>query len=289
VSLIDADWNAEWVRTQAGRASRHDSSYWDQRAQDFAAEDSTAALGTSRYAATFIQYMDILPGETVLDIGSGSGTLALPLARAGHPVCAVDFSQGMLSLLRKQAAEEGLRTVVTVQASWEDDWSTAGVSVADVAVASRSMAVADLRAALLKLHLFARRRVCLTVAANAAFLPDLIAGAALGRRSQRRCDHLYVLNILAQMGITAEVRLIRQEWNRAFASVASAQEQLRRLVAPVGNREEELLDNYVAEHLQPTSASDGTALWRLDETLPMRWAFIAWDKGDDERHAGREA
>ena len=36
------------------------------------------------------------PGASVLDLGSGPGRIANPLARAGHDVVAVDDSQAML-------------------------------------------------------------------------------------------------------------------------------------------------------------------------------------------------
>ena len=151
----------------------------------------TAALGTSAAAtrtrptsAGFMAYMRLRPGESVLDVGCGSGALALPLARAGHDVVALDFSAGMLEVLRRRASEDGLRNVRTIHAGWDDDWRAAGVGGADVVIASRSLDVRDLRAALQKLDAFAGRRVCVTLPAD-----GLLLSAAPRARGGRTLHH----------------------------------------------------------------------------------------------------
>jgi len=269
MALIDTDWNAEWMQLQSGREVPHDASYWDERADDFSATGDASV-----YALTFIEYMGLLPGESVLDVGSGSGTLALPLARAGHRVCAVDFSERMLSILKAQASEESLGDVSAITASWEDDWPAAGIRAADVAVASRSIAVTDLRAALQKLDASARRRVCLATAVDGV-LPALVAHAAVGRDYRRHYDYVYIVNVLFQMGILPDLRFMRHEWQQPFADVHSARDVMRRLIAPLDEREEVLLARYLAEHLHETA---GGGLWKLDQTIASTWAFIAWDK-----------
>jgi SAM-dependent methyltransferase len=45
----------------------------------------------------------------VLDVGCGSGFLALLLAEAGHQVTGLDLSAGMLAVARREATERGLR------------------------------------------------------------------------------------------------------------------------------------------------------------------------------------
>lgn len=61
------------------------------------------------------------PGrKDILDVGCGPGTMALPLAAAGHNVIALDWCRPMLDNLERGAAGRGLDRVRTVHVRWED-------------------------------------------------------------------------------------------------------------------------------------------------------------------------
>ena len=274
MSLTDTDWSDEWRRLQEQRGRPDDPARWDARAQEYARRTGAA----SAYATTFIEYLGIRAGESVLDVGSGSGALALPLARLGHEVCALDFSQQMLAQLERQADQEGLRGIRTIRASWEDDWQAAGVPVADVAIASRSISVRDLGAALRRLDSYARRRACLTVIAGAMYPGAWLAHEAVGREVRESHGFIYCLTILYQMGIRPEVRYIRHGRQRTFAGRDEALRSFRAMIAPQDEREEQLLERYVQQHLVRSTGEDGEVVWRQDKEPAMTWAFIAWDK-----------
>lgn len=139
---IDIDWAAAWKEEQLRRNNPDNADMWNERAKGFA-----KTCGTSPYATAFLERAAIRGGETVLDMGCGSGTLALPLARAGHEVYACDFSQGMLDALMEAAFAEGIAEHIhPMLLAWDDNWNSAGVPVCDVALASRSIATSDMQA-----------------------------------------------------------------------------------------------------------------------------------------------
>ena len=63
-----------------------------------------------------LDWLELDGTETVVDIGSGTGFMALPLAERwpDSTVCGVDLSDKMTGILAERAAERGLKNVKTV-------------------------------------------------------------------------------------------------------------------------------------------------------------------------------
>lgn len=109
--LLAADWNGEWMRLQADRRRADDSFEWDKRARPF------RPLETAPYARDFTKLLALEPDESVLDMGCGAGSIAIPLAQAGHSVIAADFSPAMLGALAKLDRTARRRCAVTMVAN----------------------------------------------------------------------------------------------------------------------------------------------------------------------------
>ena len=101
--LLSADWNGEWMRLQVDRRRADDSFEWDKRARHF------RPLETAPYARNFMKLLALKPSESALDMGCGAGSIAIPLAQAGHPVIAADFSPAMLGTLDAGLSTMGSR------------------------------------------------------------------------------------------------------------------------------------------------------------------------------------
>lgn len=59
-------------------------------------------------------------GDTVLDIGCGTGLFSIPIAGIATRVVCMDGSEGMLGRLEEQCREQGVSNVETIGSSWED-------------------------------------------------------------------------------------------------------------------------------------------------------------------------
>lgn len=81
--LTARDWNEEWKRLQQARRRFDDASYWDKRSATFTTKDAP-----NPYVERFLELAGIREGETVFDMGCGTGALSVPLGKRGHKVVA---------------------------------------------------------------------------------------------------------------------------------------------------------------------------------------------------------
>lgn len=286
--LVAHDWNAEWKEVQKRRRRADDAAYWDERAKTFATKDTP-----NPYVERFLELADIRPGEAVLDMGCGTGALAIPLGEAGHRVVAADFSQGMLDVMTGELAARGIQNVKPQLMSWEDDWALRDVCAdsVDVALASRSVVTADLREALLRLTDTARRRVCITLATASSPRTDERILRAIGLRPAFGNDHLYAFNILAAEGLRPEVTYIDSVRIDTFDHLDEAFNVFARMVddavAPTPDERDAALtrlrgwlERQLVENERvglPDKKGVPEKRLRLREPRIVTWAFIAWN------------
>lgn len=261
------DWNLLWQQARKDKSwQSKGESDWDRRAASFA--DRT---GGSAYAQAFLSLLSPEPDWSVLDVGSGPGTLALPLASLVRRITCLDFSTNMLTILKARAASQQLANIRTCKGSWTDDWQGLGLGRHDVVIASRSLAVTDLGAALRRLTAYARRLVAVTdKVGHGPFDPD--AFAAVGRPLDSGPDYLYTVNLLHQMGLLATVDFIRLEEVKSYPSLDQALTRYTWMFPDLNPTETEALRQYL--HSIATLRADG-AITLQSRHVPT-WAYISW-------------
>lgn len=128
-------------KSAAGITSRL---FWEKRASDYTPPFKEDVLAQTNRVISVMENKGLsMEGVRILDVGSGPGTFALPLALRGASVTALDISGNMLKRLAAEARRSGISGVETIRASWKEfDPVQAGLSGAfDIALSALSIAV----------------------------------------------------------------------------------------------------------------------------------------------------
>ena len=268
------------MATHDSTINRDSQAYWNKRATTFTRD------ATSDYERWLLDLLALEAGEEVLDMGCATGTLAVPLARAGQRVHGCDFAEAMLAILDERATAENL-PITSHLLAWEDDWEEAGLgeNSVDVAFASRSLMSGDVSACVRKLDAAARSRAAVVVPDSLLPSRDPRLLTYLGRSTRRARIVRDVARALASLGrlpVFATTRTVRP---MRFSSVDEARADLRRLAGPkpFTAREQRLFDAYAAQHFVRRAAEspsgEPSEMWVLDYKLPVTWVFIGWGTG----------
>ena len=222
------DWNELWKAIHASSPARVEkdrdpAAVWNKRAAAY----RRATHGETRATERELAVLDLRPEDTVLDMGAGTGRLAVPIARTAAHVTALDPSEGMLAILREQMAAEGRTNYSTVTMRWEDTVIGRDIEPHDVAIAAFSLGFYDLAAALEKLDAAALRAVYLFWHAGEWRSPDEMAlyKAVFGEEAaagKGYPDYIYPVNILHDAGIYPNVRIYHAGKDTVYESVEEA-------------------------------------------------------------------
>ncbi len=255
MSYTDIDWNSVWKdlheRNTESRGSGGCASAWVSR------EKAHAFLTQSRENPERLHHViDSLPlraDSSVLDIGAGPGTLAVPIARHAARVTAVEPAVGMAEVMREYAAGEGVSNLRIVQKRWEEIDPAADLDGPyDIVLASYSLGMPDIRTAIETMCEVSTGWVYLfwfagTTAWEQAMV-DLWPGLHGEEfRSGPKVNVLY--NVLYSMGIYPDVEAVRMEHTRRFPSIDAAVDEFREQYRITSPAQEELLREYLATTL----------------------------------------
>ena len=263
--------------------NRDSQAYWNKRAATFTRN------ATSDYERWLLDLLALEACDEILDMGCATGTLAVPLARAGHRVHGCDFAEAMLAILDERAAAENL-PITSHLLAWEDDWENAGLgeNSVDVAFASRSLMSGDVPACVRKLDATARSRAAVVVPDSLLPSRDPRLLTYLGRAAMHPRNARKVLRALHAMGRIPTCATTRAFRPMRFSSFDEARADLRRLAGPepFTAREQRLFDAYAAQHVVREDLTGPSEVaeehWALDYRLPVTWAFIGWSTDGSE-------
>lgn len=266
------NWDELWKATHANGFHQHGKdlvSHWDSRAKEF----NKRVMRHQDRAESQVAALCLLPHETVLDVGAGTGRLTIPMARRAKMVTALDQSGGMLSCLRDNMASEGIENIQCLQKSWQD-LGMDEIEPHDVVLSSNSLGVYNLKDALLKMDSLARRAVYIftfTDHKRDDGFRDFL------RQKERRwhspagpAGYLIIYNLLADMGIYADIQIVDWQSDEHYGSLDEAVAEWKKMHDVPDEREPDLRE-FLFQRL--VKDEKGFCMHRQH-----RQAMISWQK-----------
>ena len=276
------NWDELWKATHAGGFQHHGkdlAAHWDSRARVF----NKRVMKNSMRSNSQVAILGLTSSETVLDVGAGTGRLALPMARLAKSVTALDQSAGMLACLQENMAAEGIENISCIQKSWQDV-SLGELEAHDVVLSSNSLGVYDLKEALSKMDALAKRAVYIFTFSDGKrddgfrqFLREskVERDGGHGRHGKHEvgpAGYLVIYNLLADMGILADIKIMNWQSDEHYASLDEAVAEWKQMHEVPAEREPDLQEFL---SLRMVKDEKGLCLHRSHKQV-----LISWQKGE---------
>ena len=274
MKMEELNWNEMWNKAIEGsrwgqRAGMPE--FWDERVDWF-----EELVRQSDRAGMIMSKIETKVDYTVLDIGAGPGTTAIPLAKIAKGVTVVEPSNGMLARLKENASKHNLTNIKYIPKKWEDVEIGKGNDIEagghDIVIASHSLVIKDIKDALVKINDAVKRSVYIFIVAGRQNEKEGSSLWSLFNREKPRLrpDYIYLYNILYQLGIYANVEIMDANHNMRFPDFDAAVQHYKKWMNVSGDDEERL-----RAHLSENLVKENNVFW-LRHIL--RTAMISWRK-----------
>jgi ubiquinone/menaquinone biosynthesis C-methylase UbiE len=264
----EIDWNLLWNKDVKNLPKIQNNEAWDKIAPHF-----DRWMAYDDYPQMVVEKINTNPEYTVLDIGCGNGAVTIPIAKKVKSVTAMDLSSEMIGFLMKNAGKEGLSNINCIHSTWEKaEIDTLGEF--DVVIASRSLGgVLDIKKELNKIDEVAKKYVYITMWGAKARGFEKNVNEVIGRQFRKHPDYMYVVNILYQMGISANVEMLDCKKHPCYADMDEVLNLVKWRIHDLNEEEEKLLREYLAREM--VKDENGMLQYLHDKS---DWVLIWWKK-----------
>ncbi|MDD3343895.1 MAG: class I SAM-dependent methyltransferase [Sulfurospirillaceae bacterium] len=247
--------------------------FWDNMAKRYPRFNDASMSKDVNHILSWCQERNVsFEGTTILDIGAGTGTIAIPLAQKGAHVTAMDISEGMLAALNEDAKEQGLSAKVSTHQS---DWDSFPLSQQyDIVIASMTPAISDLQK--IEKMLGATKGIGIYVGWGKYRINKLVEALVKAHtKEEEDCASggcikaAQFIDILDERNITYESSFFATSWCDTYSFEEAreyAYDQLKRKeITP----NEEIVESILISNLEgdkvqiTTEAEKGIILWRV--------------------------
>ena len=247
------------------------SSMWDKRAKQY--NESVMQNKYRRRTERQIAKIALNPDYTVLDIGSGPGTLAILIAKRVKSVTAIDPSKGMLACLQENMEKEEVKNIVCVNKRWEDVEVGVDIEPHDVVIASYSVSTQE---AVAKMDVASRKYVYIITFAGRWMGNGEEEGlwkAIYGERQRQRAwhsDYILLYNILHDMKIYANLNIQESESEQRYESLDDAVTKWKEM-RDIPAEKEGILRQHLSKILVEDDGTGTLCLKRKSKSAMIWW------------------
>ncbi|ABN06502.1 Methyltransferase type 12 [Methanocorpusculum labreanum Z] len=223
-----------------------------------------------------LQSLAFPPGSTVLDIGAGPGTLAVPLTKEGHIVTVVEPSKAMKDAMEQYKQYCGVKAdIPRIEKLWENV-DPAEIGTYDYVISSFALGVPDLKKALMKMNAVANKEVHIFWFLNPQSWSQIKKDLYTLLYQEDYPDWMSYANVvwqaLYQENIYANLTVHARTDKDRYKNIDEVVSMYVRQFSVTDEIQRNIIENYLNEHL--TMQNDG---WY---TLPNngKYAHIWWKK-----------
>ena len=240
IDLLELDWEYIWQKSIKKGMKKEKN--WDEIAKDYG-----KWLENDDYPDVLLGHMRLSSEDTVLDIGCAEGTITRKIAKKAKSVTGLDKSKLMLEELNKNAEDEGLDNIKTIQMDIKD-LSHEKIGDYDIVLASRCLnGISNIKETVLTLNEIANKYVYITVFGSSTHEYKKEKAKIAGKTFKAGTDYSVLFMLLKSLGIEANIVQLECENLKEYSDMDEA---IQRSMWKLGELEEEnkiALENYFKE------------------------------------------
>ena len=270
-NLKDINWEEMWRQNQITGDPSENPGLSEEESYDFIAPLFKEWMVYDEYPSKLVERIIIKPEWSVLDIGCGTGAIAIPLARKARFVTAIDISTQMLKILQIDSEKNDLKNLHFRQLNWSDVTVGSDIQPHDVVIMSRSLGrMMNLRESLMKANQAASRYVYITAWGGGERKMNKGIMEALGQEYQDNPDYLYIINMLAQTGIHPNVEQMSCSSKVVYPTITDALHNFQ-VFLRLSSSQLGIAEAFLKDHL--VKRDDGW--YEIPDNNPV-WSLIWW-------------
>ncbi|MBX7076688.1 MAG: class I SAM-dependent methyltransferase [Methanobacteriaceae archaeon] len=198
--IDDIDWEYFWKKKIKEKSDKGARKNWDKAAPKYAKLNQK-----DNYTERLFDNLILDNEDSLLDIGSGEGSVSIPLSKKVKKVTAVDSSEKMLELLNKKSDEQGISNIETINMDITDV-NVDNIGHHDIVLASRSINfIKEMEELLYNLNDVANKYVFITLFGPNNWRMEKEFFKYMNREYIENPSYIIILNLLKEMGIYANV------------------------------------------------------------------------------------